>query len=1158
MSEKMNPDAQKKSIAQKELHVLQFWQDNKIFEKTLATPAGSVAKQNFSFYDGPPFATGVPHHGHILAGTMKDVVPRYKTMKGEYVRRVWGWDCHGLPIENLIEKEFGLNHKKEIEEFGLDKFNQACFDSVLRYEKDWKKVVPRIGRWVDMEHDYKTMDATYTESVWWSWKQLYEKKLAYEGHKIMHVCPRCETTLAQSEVAQGYKDVTDISVTAKFELVDEPSTFLLAWTTTPWTLPGNTALALNGEAEYSYVLHENATYIVASERLEHVFKDKVHEVLKRVHGSQLVGKKYTPVFPYYQNTELDNKQNIYKVWTGDFVTTDSGTGIVHIAPAFGTDDMALSKAYSIPVIKHVSMSGQFTKEVTDFPELYVKKAGDTQSTDIEIIKYLAHTGKLFSKEKLIHSYPHCWRCDTPLLNYATSSWFVDVQKIKPKLIEANETVTWVPEHIKEGRFGKWLENAHEWAVSRSRYWGAPIPVWKSQDGDVKVIGSFQEMREYMPKAKNTYYGIRHGESHSNTNGLLDSLGVNPNPLTEKGKEQVKAAALELKQKGITKIITSPLERAQETAKIIADILGVSLEIEDRLREFNHGDWNGKTIDELYNDNQEFATHLDYRVTNGETHRDVRARMMQVLFDIEKKYEGEKVLLVTHGGPLWMLITGAPLYNDSQSFACVGANEHTHMGGHCLPNAKVYDVDFVPFPNRDGHLDVHRPFIDEIKLTIDGKVYTRVPYVFDCWYESGSMPYAEIHYPFENEQLFKSRYPADWIGEGLDQTRGWFYSLMVLGVALFDEAPYKNVIVNGMIMASDGQKMSKSKKNFTDPMELVEKYGADTLRMYLMSSPLVEAENTNFVDKSLEELHRRIFVRLENVLAFYEMFKGEIASRIDPSASKNILDTWIVSRLNETIAQVTRGLDVYMLDQATRPFDLFIDDLSVWYVRRSRERLKGDMGEEDRIASLSTLEYVLQEVSKILAPFTPFIAERVYKATEGKSESVHLESWSRAGEVQVGVIEEMKKVRDIVSKGLDVRVKNAIKVRQPLQTLSTGIKIEEEYLLLIKDEVNVKEIIYSEVLGDSVQIDLAITSELKKEGDTRELIRAVQDLRKNAGLTPRDTPTLYYSGNQQVKSFVQSISETIIQACVLKSIENQEELDGVEVVLGEYILVLKLS
>ncbi len=1178
MSEKPELATPKKSIAEKELDILHFWQENKIFEKSLEKPGGVIAKQNFTFYDGPPFATGVPHHGHILAGTMKDVVPRYRTMKGDYVRRVWGWDCHGLPIENMIEKELNLNHKKEIENFGLDKFNQACFDSVLRYEKEWKKIVPRVGRWVDMEHAYKTMDATYTESIWWSWKQLYEKKLAYEGYKIMQICPRCETTLAQSEVAQGYKDVTDISVTAKFELVDEPGTFLLAWTTTPWTLPGNTALAVNSEAvyikfekisepgvtliaskDYFSKLHGNLDVKVPESGLVKDIKvEPDYRLISTIGGKDIVGKSYKPVFPYYVDTSLDNKENIYKVWAGDFVTLDTGTGIVHIAPAFGADDMNLAKANKIPVIQHVSMSGQFTKEVIDFPELYVKKFGDTQSTDIEIVKYLAHNGKLFAKEKLVHSYPHCWRCDTPLLNYATSSWFVDVPKIKDKLIEANKGVTWVPEHIKEGRFGKWLENAHEWAVSRSRYWGAPIPVWKSQDGDVKVIGSFAEMREYMPKAKNVYYGIRHGEANSNITNTLDSLGAISNPLTEKGRQQVSVAIAELKEKGITKIITSPFERTKETAQIVGDALGIDVETDERIREFNHGDWDGKTIDQLYADNPEFATNFAYTPENGESHLDVRARMMRVLFDCEKKYSNEKILLVTHGGPLWMLITGAPVYNDSQSFACVGADEHTRVGGHCLPNAKVYDVDFVPFPNRNGVLDVHRPFIDEVKLTIDGKEYTRVPYVFDCWYESGSMPYAEIHYPFENETLFKNRLPADWIGEGLDQTRGWFYSLMVLGVALFDKAPYRNVIVNGLVMASDGQKMSKSKKNFTDPMDLVEKYGADTLRLYLMASPLVEAENTNFIDKDLEEMHRRVFVRLENVLAFYEMFKGTTNTRIDPYTSQNILDVWMLSRLSQTLSQTTSGLDANTLDVAARPFDGFIDDLSVWYVRRSRERLKGDTSEDDRVAALSTFEYVLLGFAKMFAPFAPFVSERVYKMVDGERESVHLESWPQIGEIKNDVVEEMKKVRDVVSKGLDVRVKNAIKVRQPLSLLSTGIKINERYLGLIQDEVNVKQVSFDESLGDVVALDLSITPELKKEGDTREFIRAIQDLRKNKGLTPKDMPALFYSGNEEVRAFVESIKTIIIQACLLSEITYKDSMEGEETKVGEYQIKLNLS
>lgn len=1183
MSENKATDQQKKSISEKELDVLQFWNDKGVFEKSLEKEVNGVRKQNFTFYDGPPFATGLPHHGHILAGTMKDIIPRYRTMKGEYVRRVWGWDCHGLPVENLIEKQFNLNHKKEIEEYGLDKFNQACFDSVLRYEKEWKSIVPRVGRWVDMEHAYKTMDASYTESIWWSWKELFEKGLAYEGHKVMHICPRCETTLAQSEVALAYKDVTDISLTAKFELVDEPGTFLLAWTTTPWTLPGNTALAVNLDANYVKVSYfdmdmsavrvrdvkhgepsiidpitiNSGIVILAKDTLEKVLKGKQFEIIEEVKGSDLVGKKYVPVFDYYKNAEISNKENIYKVWAGDFVTLDTGTGIVHIAPAFGSDDMNLAKANKIPVIHHVKMDGQFTKEVEDFQGLYVKKVNDTQSTDIEIIKNLAHRGKLFSKEKIVHSYPHCWRCDTPLLNYATSSWFVNVLKIKDKVLEANQGVSWVPEHIKEGRFGKWLENAHDWAVSRSRYWGAPIPVWKSEDGDVKIIGSFKELREYLPEAKNTYYAIRHGESISNTKNVLDNGTDAENVLTEKGRDQVISAFADLQAKGITKIITSPVIRAQETASMIAAELGISFEVDDRLREFDHGVWDGKSIDQFYKDNPGLQTIFNYQIPGAESRAEVRARMLQTLFACEEKYQGEKVLIVTHGGPLWTLLTGAKMLSDSETFSFVGDGDDVNIGGHTLLNAKVYHVDFKPFPNRDGVLDVHRPFIDEVKLTINGKEYKRILDVFDCWYESGSMPYAEIHYPFEDKELFDSRLPADWIGEGLDQTRGWFYSLMILGVALFGKAPYKNVIVNGLVLAADGQKMSKSKSNFTDPLELVQKYGADTLRLYLVSSPLVQAENTNFVDKEVEEMHRRIFVRLENVLAFYEMFKGEIITRIKPEDSKNVLDLWIMNRLHRVIAQVTKGLDSFELDVAARPFDAFVDDLSVWYVRRSRERLKGDNGEEDRVATLSVLEAVLREFSKVFAPFAPFISERVYRVTEGQKESVHLESWPTGGSVDENSIEEMKRVRDIVSKGLDARVKNKIKVRQPLSSLTIGTKIKTDYLHLIEDEINVKEIIFDVTLNDDVLLDLNITESLKKEGDTRELIRAVQDLRKSAGLTPSNEAVLMFSGNQEVQTFVEDVKSSLMQACVLSKIDFDLGLDGEAVQVVDYSIKLKL-
>ncbi len=1156
MNEQAKPT---KTIAEKEKDIALFWKEHKIFEKTLSRilPDGTL-KPAYTFYDGPPFATGIPHHGHILAGTMKDIIPRYRTMKGDYVRRVWGWDCHGLPVENLIEKELGLGHKQEIENYGVGAFNQACQDSVMRYKEEWEKVVPRIGRFVDMGHAYKTMDASYTESIWWSWKELYEKKLAYEGYKIMHVCPRCETTLAQSEVAQGYKDVTDISVTVRFKKNDEDDTYFLAWTTTPWTLPGNTALALNAEADYSYVNSEDKTYIVATTRVEHLFKDKPYTLVKTVKGAELAGAQYQPVFSYFLDDVLDNKERIYTVWTADFVTLDTGTGIVHIAPAFGEDDMTLAKKEKIPVITHVKKDGTFVEQVTDFQGLYVKKVNDTQSTDIEIIKHLAHVGLLFAKEKLVHSYPHCWRCDTPLLNYATSSWFVDVPAIRDTMVLANKGVNWVPEHVKDGRFGKWLENAREWAVSRTRYWGAPLPVWKSPSGKVKVLGSYAELRSLVPGAKNKYLAMRHGESTSNVANVLDSALDSTIELTEKGVEQVKAVIEEIRAKGVTKIITSPLLRTKQTARILADALQLEAQEDVRLREASHGVWNGKTIEEFYAANPEYKVELAYAPQGGESHTDIRARMMQVLFECEEKYSGETILFVTHKGPLWMLLTGAEMLNDSETFTYLESKTHNRDGGYKFLNAHVYEVDFKPFPQQNGVLNVHRPYIDEVKFVIDDEEYTRIPDVFDCWYESGSMPYAEIHYPFENKDLFRERMPAQWIGEGLDQTRGWFYTLTVLGVALFGKIPFQNVIVNGLVMAEDGQKMSKSKKNFTDPMELVEKYGADALRLYMIASPLVQAENLSFFDKELEELYRRVFVRIENVLSLYELTQKEGDSIAQVPASTHPLDEWIIARTHEAHARVTAGLESYELNVAFAPVEDLVDDMSVWYVRRSRERLKGETGEEDRLHARTTLAYVIRELAKMFAPCAPFITERMYAVAGGTRESVHLETWSDVRSYDQAILDTMQKTRAIVSAALDIRTKNSIKVRQPLARLSVRDAVPESHKSIIQDELNVKEVVHNKDLAELVALDLHITAELQEEGYARECVRVIQDMRKAAGFVVGDMLTLIVTTtDENTKVFFRNNEVMLQKSCGLKTITFIAE-EGSTHVFGEYVCTLALE
>ena len=1138
-----------KTINEKELEALKFWQENKIFEKSVEMPAGSPPKAHFSFYDGPPFATGLPHHGTLMAGIVKDIIPRYQTMKGNSVRRKWGWDCHGLPIENLIEKKLGLKSKKDIEDLGIDTFNKHAQESVLQYEKEWKEVIPRVGRFVDMEYDYKTMDATYTESVWWAWKQLHEKGLAYEGYKMMHICPRCETTLAQSEVGMNYEDVTDLSVTAQFELVDEPNTFLLAWTTTPWTLPGNTALALKQDAEYVKIRvgGMEGKFILAKERITETLKEKNYETLETFSGSKMIGKSYKPVFPYFKNADLENKENIWKIWHADFITLDTGTGIAHQAPAFGADDMELAKKNNIPVIKHVKMDGTFTSDVIDFVGMKVKKEGDTQSADIEIIKYLAHAGFLFEKHKIVHSYPLCWRCKTPLLNYATSSWFIDVPKMKDKLLSENQKVNWTPEHVRDGRFGKWLEGAREWAVSRTRYWGAPLPVWKNDDGEMIIIGSLKELADKnKQKVKNTYYVMRHGEAESNVAGVIDCDGDITNALTEKGVEEVKESVTKINQT-FDIIVASPFLRTKQTAEIVSKELGgIEIIFDDRLRESNLGVFDKKLISEYHK--IYMSLDLDTRIEGGETHREMLNRAMSLWVDLEKRYTGKSILIVTHGGPAWMLVSGASLKTDEEM-----QEEMKRVGaGNWMPNAEIIKLEPLNIPRDEtGKVNLHRPYIDEIKLEVNGKTYTRIPDVFDCWYESGAMPFASLHYPFENKAVFEKNYPADFIAESMDQTRGWFYSLINLGVGLFDKAPYKHVICNGMINASDGKKISKSSGNYTDPMLLINSFGADAFRLYLMSSPVVKGESISFKDEDLEGVYKKCILRLENTLSLYEM---NISENVSPkNTSPDILDTWIISRLSQTMIQTTKGFDLYALDDAVRPFDEFIDDLSVWYVRRSRDRLKGGTGDEDKKHALETLTYVLQTFAKVIAPVMPFIAERMYTKTKGERESVHLEEWPIPTSINENLHNEMSEVRRVVSLSLMKRIENKINVKQPLSSVSFKVQIDKKYFGLIQDELNVKEVKIDSTQEDEVVLDVTITDALQKEGDIRKFMRAIQDARKEKGLSPQDTI------NVTVSSIVFLDSDTLLKAtCKIKEIMEDKNISGESVELSFGVLHFTIS
>jgi len=1111
-------DNKTSDVAKREEEILKFWEENKIFQKSEEKDS---KKGEFIFYDGPPFATGLPHYGHILAGTIKDVFPRYKTMRGFRVRRKWGWDCHGLPLENIIEEKLGLKTKRDIEEIGIETFNEAARNEVLRYADEWETIVKRMGRWVHMHDDYKTMDAAYTESVWWAFSELDRKGLVTEGFKSMHLCPRCGTTLSNFEVAQGYADIKDFSVTVKLELEGEKNTYLLVWTTTPWTLPGNMAAAVHKDETYvSAELESGEIVILGKKRVEEVLKDKAHNIVREFKGKDLIGKSYKPPFSYYKNEKLENKENIWKVWHAPYVSEEEGTGLVHLAPAFGADDMELAQMHNFPMVHHVGKDGKFIDKVADFKGLSVKPKDDKKNgidhtdTDVEIIKKLAHEGILFAKEKIEHSYPHCWRCDTPLLNYAASSWFVTVPDIKKKLISENKKIGWVPADIREGRFGKWLEGVRDWAISRSRYWGAPIPVWKTDKGEAVIIGSVEDLKKYIPKSGNIYYGIRHGESVSNAQNIISSVRENDHPLTSKGREEVLKSTKTLKKKNIDLIIASPLVRTKETAEIVAGEFGLNFKdiiFDDRIAEINLGDLNLKSVEAYQKFESTYNGRFDKRPSGdgAESLTDVRQRMGRFIEDAEQKYKNKNILIVSHEYSLWMLDAIAHGWERKQTIEekC-GKDDYIKTG-----EVATFDVSLFPY-NKNYELDLHRPYIDEIHLEKDGEKLTRVPDVFDCWFESGSMPYAQHNYKGEALNDFNPRkgkgYPADFIAEAMDQTRGWFYSMLVLGVALFGKSPYKNVVVSGLVLAEDGKKMSKRLNNYPDPIDIANKYGVDALRYYMLSSPIMHGEDLNFSEKGVQEVMRKNIGRLNNVLSFYNLYKDEVKHGPE-STSGHILDKWILTRLNEIIKGVTASMEKYELDRATRPIGEFIDDLSTWYLRRSRERFKGD-DEKDKKDALRTTKFILREISKIMAPFMPFYAEYLYKQVcdNSEKESVHLDEWPKGGKVDEKLLTAMSFVQSYINIGLQMRDEKEIKVRQPLAQFVVKHNFSEpkywkEIKFLIEDELNVREVILeSNDDKDSPGIylfDWKLTPELIKEGLVREALREVQAIRKNKKLIP---------------------------------------------------------
>lgn len=927
-----------------EKDIIDYWHLNKTFEKSIE----QRSKDNtWVFYDGPPFLTGTPHHGHLLISAVKDTMGRFHAMQGQRVERRWGWDCHGLPAELFVEKKLGIANKKEIGvKISVEDYVRECRAVMVKTGTEWEDTIDRIGRWVEFKGAYQTMDKEYMESVWWAFKELYEKGKVYDGEKILVYCTKDATPISKSEVAMenSYRTITDPSIYVYFQ-IENSDEHLLAWTTTPWTLPANVAVAVNADIEYSLLEHNNKRFYVATDAIERVMQDEKHQklqysVVKKTKGSELVGLKYHPLF---ENHGVDS----HRILNADFVTTESGTGIVHEAPAYGEEDYELCKKEGVPLISIVDENGFYTSSRWQGENIW--------EINKQIAKTLVDEGKALKVEYIQHEYPHCHRCGNKLMYRAHPSWFLDIQGQKESMLEATDSTSWTPKHLQEGRFRNIVESAPDWNLSRDRFWATPIPVWKGERNDgttvVKVFGSYDEFEE---------------------------------------------------------------------------------------------------------------------------------------------------------------LTGARLD------------------------------------------DYHLPQVMNITFEMDGVTMHHIGKVLDCWFESGSMPFAQFHYPFENKELFERSFPADFIVEAIDQTRGWFYALMAVNVGLFGSAPFKNLICTGFINAEDGKKMSKKLKNYTDPLDLMDKYSADSFRFLMMSSPLTNGEDFALADKDVADTARKLSM-IWNVYDFFTLYAevdgwewdGSMDDHTDECS--NVLDVWILSKIHTLINDVKKATELYDLQSATRYFLPFIDDLSNWYVRRSRKRFWKSDDDSDKALAYKTLHYVLVQLAHVMAPFTPFLAEELYRnLTSG--DSVHLNDWPTTGNVDTQVTAQMDAIRLAVNEGLSQRAKAQIKVRQPLQSIKvTGMgdlgQNAELYLDVLKEEVNVKGVNWVDDGEQLVELDLKMTKELESEGLAREIVRLVQNARKDAGLDVDDRIILsLWTESQELKDAIKNHSDYICTETLTTKMESDKQ-DG---------------
>lgn len=1112
--------------------VLQFWKENKIFEQSLKLREGG---ERFKFFEGPPTANGRPGIHHVLGRAFKDVIPRYKTMRGYFVRRQAGWDTHGLPVEIEVEKELGLKNKQEIEKFGIAEFNEKAKSSVWKYQDEWEKLTDRVGFWLNLKDAYVTYKPDFIETLWWVFKQIADKGLLMQSFKIIPYCPRCQTPLSSHEMGQPgvYKKVKDPSVFVKFKLQTKNnlagqakskiSEYLLVWTTTPWTLPSNVAVAVNPELTYTkYKVGKDFVWSYNPPPADD------GEVMEKISGKKMIGWKYHPLFKV-AGPWLKNKK-FFQVYGAAFVQTTEGTGLVHIAPAFGEDDMQLIKQHQKELVGQIPI----TIDGRGIVQKGLPGAGRfAKQADKDIIANLEKRNALLKSGEIEHDYPFCWRCGTPILYFARFSWFIEMSKLREQLLKNNQKINWVPEHIKEGRFGEWLNEIKDWAISRDRYWGTPLPIWKCEDCKAtKVVGSLRDLDESR-FSENNFYFLRHGESEHNLKDVVASgpeKGSHISKLTKKGITQAGEAGQALKKllgkKKLDVIISSPYYRTKQTAKIVAKITKTKVLIDKRLQETNTGIFNWRPISEFH---QFFNSPMERFVKappSGENLNDMKKRMFAAVQDINAKYQNKNILIVSHGDPLWML-EGA-------------------MKG--LTNEQILDLDYIQadgtpravslhnYPyNSNAELDLHRPYVDTIYLACkkcEGKM-TRVKEVADVWFDSGAMPFAQFHYPFAGEAkknpldpatIEKSiDFPADYISEGIDQTRGWFYTLLAIATALGLENPYRNVITLGLVLDKGGQKMSKSKGNVVSPWDMMQKYGADVVRWYFYTvNP--PSEPKKFDELDLGKMLRKYIMIIYNSFVFLDTYgKKNLKVSTEKLELTHVLDRWIFARLNQVMETVTSSMEKYDVGGAGKALESFVDDLSRWYIRRSRSRLQRPENDKDYENASAMLHYCLLELSKLTAPFTPFFADALYQSLSDRKESVHLEDWSLADKkfVDYSLLEKMEEVRRLSSLALALRAEKGMKVRQPLQALEIKSKKldvrDTELLEILKDEVNIKEVRWNYDMAEELSLDLVITAELKEEGLLREAVRMVQGLRHDANYVPADAIALMIEAQPEVVS-----------------------------------------